>query len=195
MGFIKNMNNNINFTGISNIGGLGQIAVDFRTMRPLQRRYMIAQLTNDFYGKDYDKYRKAVNSCKDIIGENSFELEPHFMHIMTEKPLKEDVVPKLFLNSKEIPVCDKTLKLYEFLAKFTRTISKMKPEQYDIKNDFKYGPDGDMFVMGDSCISDFCKSKEQYIATTDKIYNADNVKKVAKAINDEIQAKMEKFFD
>ena len=71
----------------------------------------------------------------------------------------------------------------------------MKPEQYDIKNDFKYGPDGDMFVMGDSCISDFCKSKEQYIATTDKIYNADNVKKVAKAINDEIQAKMEKFFD
>lgn len=188
------MNNQINFTGIQNIGSLAQVAIDFNTLQPLRRKYLVAQLTNDCFGKDFDKYIDAFKSCNQSAGLQKFPYDDHFVHIMTETPLKKDVPSKVFLNFKELPVNDKTLKLYSFIAKLTRTLGKLKPKQYEIAKDFKFGPDGDRYIMGDCFLSDFAKNEEDYKRIVNVIYNPDSVSLISKSMNDDIQKKMVEYF-
>ena len=190
------MINNVNFTGLKNIGGMAniEINVDPRNMatylRPIERRYLIAKLTNDKSGNDLDKFNLALAQCTPDLDGFEFVHDKTYINIFSEKLHKSNDKPKIFLNLAELPLKRNTVPMFEFLAKLTRKIAKMPDSEYIYDNNFVLKDSADLFIMGDMRISEMCKEQTESLDKLLDIYSPDISRRVAKSVNNSIQERM-----
>lgn len=183
---------NINFTGIRNIGAFAKPLT--YTSPNVKVTHMIINLTDDYNGKDLTEFKEVAKKCEPIIGRCEFGKNPNFIHIMTSLSEKKDSIPILVVNYLIIPIKRETLSMFSFVAKLTRRISQMSDNQFEISNDFKFGPAGDSYILPCHKVStlnssDPKKTKE----LLNEIYSPANNKRVAKIINKQIQYSMEDY--
>lgn len=183
---------NINFTGIRNIGAY---------MKPLPyaipgttRTHMIINLTDDFNGNDLKEFKEIAKKCEPVIGRCIFPNDSNFIHIMTSVVNGGKDLPDLAVNYIIIPVRRGTLSMFSYIAKLTRKIASMPDEKFDIRKDFKYGSYGDEYIFPGIRVSDMNPSKPSKTKEfLDEIYSPSNDREVAKVINKHIQARMEDY--
>ena len=87
----------------------------------------------------------------------------------------------------------KTMPLFSYIAKLTRRIIGSTEGDIKISNDFKYGPDADIYIS-DIKISELEASQERQKLILDNIYSLPSAKAGAKNINNDIQAQMMDYF-
>lgn len=183
---------NINFTGIRNIGAY---------VKPLQQSlpdvtvtHMVINLTDDYNGKDLTEFKEVAKKCEPIIGKCRFAKDPNFIHVMTSSVQEKGLIPRLAVNYIVIPIQRETLSMFSFIAKLTRRISQMSEKQFEIANDFKFGPDGDSYIFPMHKVSDLNPSNpDKTRELLSEIYSPNNDKQVAKLINEHIQISMEDY--
>lgn len=182
----------VNFTGIRNIGAY---------MKPLPyampnttKTYLIAQLTDDFDGKDLSEFKEAAKKCEQITGKCVFPYDNRFIHIMTNVVNNGKDIPALAVNHIIIPARRETLAVFSFIAKLTRKIAKMPDEKFKICKDFKFGPDGDSFIFPAGRVSNFNpENPEKTREFLEEIYSPESDRQVARMINRHIQMEMEDY--
>ena len=190
------MTNNINFTGLKNIGAMAniEINVDPRNpatyLRPIERKYLIAKLTNDKSGNDLDKYNLALAQCTPDTDGFEFVHDKTYINLFSEKLYKSDDKPKIFLNLAQLPLKRNTVSMFEFLAKLTRKIAGMPDSGYIYDDNFILKDSADLYIMGDMRISEMCRGQAESIGKLLDIYSPDVSRHVAKSINDSIQERM-----
>ena len=84
--------------------------------------------------------------------------------------------------------------MFDFLAKLTKKIAKKPDEEFIYTDKFPMCDAGDLFIMGDTRISEISKNQRDYIDKTLDVYNPKIVRQIAQAINNGIQEQMENYF-
>jgi len=194
------MVNNINFTGLRNIGGMFNIEINadprnsIGYLKPIERKYLLVKLTNDKYGNDLDKYEQALALGTPELDKFRFIHDKRYINIFTEKPYHSTLPTKIFLNLKELPVRKNTIPMFDFLAKITKKVANKPDADFIYDENFPICYAGDLFIMGDTKISEISNSKTDFINRTFNIYNPKTAKAIAKSINDSIQEQMIDYF-
>jgi hypothetical protein len=193
------MISNINFTGIKNIGGLFSVEINGNSKHPagylklLERKYLVAKLTNDKFGNDLDEYEQVLALGTPALDNFHFLHNKRYINIFTEKPYRSNIPAKVFLNLEELPVQKNTLPMFDFLAKLTRKIANKSNSEFIYEDRFPVCNEGDLYIMGDTRISDITKGQTDYINSSLAVYNPIAGRNIAKMINDGIQEQMENY--
>ena len=188
--------NNINFTGLKNIG-----SCIFTTNHPtglfgIKNDFLIANLTDDYNGKDLSEFYEVLKKCQNSSGISKNKDDPRFIQIITRtvvnaiNPCENNII-QVLVNGKEIEVKDENLPLFTYLAKLTRKIGNMKNSEFIYDNDFKYGDAGKKYLIPNydlDILSNSIGMKSRDLA--DKIYSSDISRKGAKTINKIIHKQM-----
>ncbi len=186
--------NEINFTGIKNIGALNVLSYKLGGDNlPTEGKYLVANLTNDYNGRDLDEFKNAKKACGSILDGYIFPHDSNFVHISSKRQLGKEN-PKLYLNMKEIPVQRETMPMFSYIAKLLRKISGMEDSKMYTASDFKYGEAGDLYILGDNRISNSTINLEEYLTAIENAFSPNNVKCTAKNINHDLQKQMEAYF-
>lgn len=186
--------NEINFTGIKNIGALNVLSykLDVDSL-PTEGKYIVANLTNDYDGRDLDEFKNAKKACGSILDGFIFPHDPNFVHISSKRKFGSEN-PKLYLNMREIPVRRETMPMFSYIAKLLRKISGIESSKMYTASDFKYGEEGDLYILGDDRISKSTTTPEEYFTAIENAFFPENVKITAKNINSDLQKQMEAYF-
>ena len=188
--------NNITFTGIKNIGACSMS----REISPTEtnvRHFLIAQLTDDYNGKDLTEYEKTIKLCTSKKWQPGEMTDNRLIHLMTEYSLNpenefSETVPKLFLNYKLIPEDSKRMPLFTLIAKLTRKIFNMQNQEYAVAKDFKYGILGRMLLMPGYDMQAIANGFNiNYYKFMDMVpFNYNSAVKFSKIINEHIKKQM-----
>lgn len=188
------MMNNVSFTGLQNVGAC-HVAGTFERGKMVGTSLLV-NLTNDFKGKDLTEYENVMRKCSDSFG-HYFPHDKNFLHIQTQKFIFNDedfeTVPQLIVNGFPVEPETKTMPLFSYIAKLTKRIIGSTEGDIKISNDFKYGPDADIYIS-DIKISELESSQERRKLILDNIYSLPSAKAGAKNINNDIQAQMMDYF-
>lgn len=194
------MVNNINFTGLRNIGGMFNIEINADPkniagyLKPVERKYILVKLTNDKSGNDLDKYEQAMALGTPDLDRFEFFHDKRYLNIFTEKPYHSTLPTRVFLNLNELPVKKNTMPIFDFLAQITRKIANKPDADFIYDENFPLCNAGDLFIMGDTRISEISRNQREYIDKTLNIYNPKTSRTIAKFINDGIQEQMIDYF-
>lgn len=189
------MVNNINFTGLSNIGGCCLKAASVadeegeRAFKSVNN--LVFKLSNDFLGNDLTEYNQVLRKCK--MDESDKFVKPDYIHVQTEGPwdFEFNVPPKMRVNYKEIIPERRTLPLFSYIAKLTRRIAKMDDAEFKIDEKFKYGAEGDCFIVPGTSISEISfVNKLDPELMLNQVYSPGIGRLSSQLINDDIQAQM-----
>jgi len=193
------MMDRINFTGLKNIGGMYNIEINanpynqFGYLKPIERKYLIVKLTNDENGNDLDKFNQSIALCTPELDTFEFQHDKKYINIFTEKPYHQDKTPELFLNLQKVPITRRTIPIFDYLAKLTRKIANKQDAEFVYEKNFFQGP-SNIYIMGDTAISDISSNQADYINKTLDIYNPQTSRYIAQSINDSIQEQMTDYF-
>ncbi len=184
--------NSISFTGLKNIGG-SSLIVENDKGRKLVHKYLLVNLTDDRFGKDYTEFREAVKRCNGTAGACIFPLDKNFLHIATVRPEVGNQPPQLFVNHDLIPTQDETMSLFSYIAKLTKRIANMDEKDFVVNQDFKYGPDADEYIIPNKTVSEVVppEYRELFI---ENFFAPETSKYTAGTINDDIQTQMLDYF-
>ena len=189
--------NPVSFKGITNVGAC---AMTRQTNEKNVRvnNCLIAQLTDDFNGKDLTEFESVVKDCNPDNWYRSFPEDYRLIHIMTEYTADiskeiDDPIPKLYVNYHEVPVKNETLPMFSFIAKLTRKIFNM--ENFQRANDFKYGIIGRLCLLPNCDLALIAKNLNYKFKTfIDTMpFSDDASKRFAKEINKNINRQMKDF--
>ena len=192
------MISNINFTGLKNIGAMFNIEINTDRkniagyLKPIERKYLLVKLTNDKFGNDLDEYEQTLALGTPELDNFKFLHDKRYVNIITEKPYHSTVPPKLFLNLEELPIHENTLPMFDFLAKLTRKIANKQDNDFIYEDKFPMCDAGDLFIMGDTRISEISRNQREYIDKTLYAYNPKMARHIAKTINNSIQEQYDK---
>lgn len=179
----------ISFTGLRNIGAY-QWRVPYVAPN-VKRTHMIVNLVDDYNGKDLSEYKQLIKKYKGENGSLLFDKDSNFLHIMTSVFKNKNDIPELAINGNVIEPKKETLPLFSYVGKLVRRISNMKDKEFDIRQDFKYGPDGDTFVVPFLSITDLAEIHEvDAKKLIDRVYSPENNRRVAKTIDEHIMRQM-----
>ena len=84
--------------------------------------------------------------------------------------------------------------MFDFLAKITKKVANKPDADFIYDENFPICYAGDLFIMGDTKISEISNSKTDFINRTFNVYNPKTAKAIAKSINDGIQEQMIDYF-
>ena len=191
--------NNINFTGLKNIGGMFNIEIntDRRNiagyLKPVERRYLLVKLTNDKFGNDLDTFEQTLALGTPDLDSFQFLHDKRYINIFTEKPYHSSIPSKLFLNLEELPIQKNTYPMFDFLAKLTKKIANKPDTEFIYEDKFPMCDAGDLFIMGDTRISEISRNQRDYIDKTLDVYNPKIARRIAQSINKGIQEQMENY--
>ena len=194
------MINNINFTGLRNIGGMFNIEINTDPknidcyLKPVERKYIIAKLTNDKDDNDLDKYEQALALGTPDLDNFNFLHDKRYINIFTEKPYRSKLPARVFLNLTALPIQKNTIPMFDFLAEVTRKIANKADADYIYEDKFPFCDAGDLFIMGDTRISEISQNQREYIDKTLDIYNPKVSRVIAQSVNDGIQEQMIDYF-
>ncbi len=168
--------NNINFTGIRNIGTI-------KFSREKVNCHSLSMILNDdFNGKDLTEFRDALKKI-DISRRLAFLNDDTLSAVNIECLETFDNQRYIALNGSPLH-CDKDIPLFSYLAKLTRKITKMPEKDMVVNNDYKY------FEAKDKLISDFEIEDYENLAASgaaESIFNRQAVKRGASMVNSKIQ--------
>lgn len=188
------MMNNVSFTGLRNIGACS-FAYNYEKGKRIGTALLV-NLIDDNKGKDFSEYKDVMRKCSDSFG-HYFPHDKNFLHIQTQKFIFNDedfeTVPQLIVNGFPVEPETKTMPLFSYIAKLTKRIIGSTEGDIKISNDFKYGPDADIYIS-DIKISELEASQERQKLILDNIYSLPSAKAGAKNINNDIQAQMMDYF-
>lgn len=188
------MMNNVSFTGLRNIGACS-FAYNYEKGKRIGTALLV-NLIDDNKGKDFSEYKDVMRKCSESF-EHYFPEDKNFLHVQTIKYFPDDedfeTVPQLVVNGYVVPTENKTMPLFSYIAKLTKRIIGSTEGDIKISNDFKYGPDADIYIS-DIKISELEASQERRKLILDNIYSLPSAKAGAKNINNDIQAQMMDYF-
>ncbi|MBE7712797.1 MAG: hypothetical protein E7Z87_03545 [Cyanobacteria bacterium SIG26] len=181
--------NNINFTGLKNIGGYnGPLPT---VPDPIRKCHLIVQLTDDTNGNDLTEYKRIINNAEPHIGNTKFIPEDEFVHIMTSVVDDGEDIPELAVNSKIIPPKTETMPLFTFIAKLTKRIAAQQNKDFNCDYLFLNNSESDRYVvplLSISDIAEYIKLPKNIVKVA--IYSPRMGRKVAQEINDNICQQM-----
>lgn len=183
-----------NFTGLRNIGGYsGSLPY---LIKDNHRTHLLVNLTDDFKGRDLSEFKNVMKKCESEIGKCMFPKDNNFIHIMTSVFTDIKDIPELAVNYTVIKPTTKTLPIFDYIAKLTKRIAKMSDKDFDIRECFKYGPDGNEYIIPNINVTDLVEAGnvEQQAKLLDKIYSPETARKTASKINKHIQFQMNDYF-
>lgn len=175
--------NNINFTGIRNIGSM-----QFQREGRKVAKNISMTLHDDIYGKDLQEFTeilKKINGGRYKNGEY-----PHLLNVECQSTM--DGHRFLSVNNVILEEKDKNLPMFSYIAKLTRKISEMPKENMIVNNDYKEIAGRETLISG-NIIENYDKLVED--GTIEKIFNEDWVKDAAKKVNNFISKMMNAYFD
>ena len=190
------MVNNVNFTGLKNIGGISCYQQHLQGNFQKQQDYLLVHLTDDYNGHDLAEFNEVVKKCQPDLGVCTFEPGSRFIQIMTKTVNEADnefnvSAPQLFVNNKLVPVTDNTLPLFSYVAKLTRKIQNMDDKEFVYNKDFKYGLAGRTFMISGFDMINFANRENVSVdEIMDKLYCPMTAKRKAQIINSNIQKQM-----
>ena len=190
----------ITFTGIKNIGACGFSKTIPKSPYAIVKNSLIAQLTDDYKGKDLSAFEDVIRECNAKRWYRSFPEDNRIIHIMTEYKTDlskeiENPVPRLFLNYNQVPVNRETLPLFSFIAKLTRRISNMNDDEFVRAGDFVYGPIGRICLIPDFDMKAVAKNlKYKFKNFMDEVpFSNKSSREFAQKINDNINTQMKDY--
>lgn len=191
MSFVSSMDkiNNINFTGISNIG-FTHFKREPGANGALSRSISMV-LKDDLRGNDFSEFKtvlkKVTNSPSDYYFDSA---EPNILNVECYSDRNENL---LMLNGNVLEVKDKTMPLFSYIAKITRKISNMSQSDMVVNRDYVTYEAPKNLIYGTKIeFSDV--SSNQKFDYLNIFFKKDIVKDGAKQINDFIQNIMNKYF-
>lgn len=187
------MDNRINFTGLQNMGG-AFLSQESDGYYPIRTNMLLANLTDNYDNKDLTEYRNVLKKCG--LG-RIYEFEPDrtFVHLLTQTGDSEFSVPKLYLNQVEVVPEKKTIPLFSYLAKLTRKIVNMEDKDFFVTDEFKFGPEGDSYVIpGKSIMEISAFNKIDNELMLNQTYSPLTSRIAAQKINNDIQSQMADYF-
>lgn len=182
--------NNINFTGISNIG-----FVQFKR-EPGARNALSKSLSmvirDDLKGSDFSEFKsvlkKITNSPSDYYFDKS---EPNVLNLECYRDRNDSLV---ILNGNVLEVENETMPLFTYIAKLTRKIFNMSEKDIVVNKDYVTYEAPKNLVYGEEIKFDNI-SPDEKMQRLNSFFDKDSVKNGAKFVNDFIQNLMNRFFD
>ena len=182
----------VSFTGFKNAGYLTATRIGEEPVEVYQSNI---QLTDDANGKDLTEFKNVIQKT----GGNFINpINRDFVNIeCVRRPYTDDygdgVENFIFLNQREVEVCDKNLPIFSFLAKLTRNIAK-KPLNDFVVNKNYLGSDNCRYgVMAGTDIVDIV-GKENYLPVVEMMHKPEIVVDGVKRQNAFIQSIMMDYF-
>ena len=182
------MDNKISFTGFKNVGVFQTLLLDAERNPQTVNTNLLIQLTDDFNGKDLEKFYQLTKKCKPIINIPKFEQDKKFIYLSTLNNIGK--LPKIFINGEKLPSKDEALPLYTYLANLTKRImASAKKEEIKINKDFKYGDDAKLYLCSDTEVAKTVPNE-----LLEAMFDQNNIGEAAEIINDSIAMRMEDYF-
>lgn len=179
--------NNINFTGIKNIG-----AIQFSREPEVLSTAISMSLTDDFKGKDLAEFHTLLKKVAKKPMEYKHE---NGSNIVNVEHCSYKGHSALFLNGDEVPVNDNSLPIFSYIAKLTRRITNMPEKDMVVNNDYKTLDEAGRNLI---CFGEIEAHDPQNPNRTDlydEFFDKRTVKEIAKGINNYIQQTMNKYFN
>jgi len=135
----KNMDNKINFTGITNIGSMQLQREGCKMAKNLS---MV--LSDDINGKDAQEFCDVLTKCSNI------EVKKDYNNILLNLETLHTSDGKRFLsvNGTILEEKDENLSMFSYLAKLTRRITKMPEKDMVVNRDYKNIAGHETLVQG-----------------------------------------------
>lgn len=197
--------NNINFTGIKNVGYTqryytqkGEYVKTGDEFTEVENEHFINfELTDDFNGNDLSEYKRIIRTTD--LHNFVNPVNPNFLNIMISKDVVTDNLgPKkdyqIWINDsdRELEIKDKNLAMMSFIAKMLRKATNMPENKFVVNRDYLDSYDAkSAIIMGENLEDTY---KELYPAKIRKIHSPKNVKRGAEEMNDLVKDMMFDYF-
>ena len=197
--------NNINFTGIKNVGYTqryytqkGEYVKTGDEFTEVENEHFINfELTDDFNGNDLSEYKRIIRTTD--LHNFVNPVNPNFLNIMISKDVVTDNLgPKkdyqIWINDsdRELEIKHKNLAMMSFIAKMLRKAANMPENKFVVNRDYLDSDDAkSAIIMGENLEDTY---KELHPAKIRKIHSPKNVKRGAEEMNDLVKDMMFDYF-
>ena len=182
-----NGTNNINFTGIRNIGYVGfERPVLLNTIKS---NSLSMVLSDDLKGKDLLEFWEVIAK----IPKNKYGYKhPFSKELLNIECSSLNGFDVLLINGRPIKVDDEHLPMFSYIARLTRRIAGMKDSEMLVNNDYKEFAAKDTLIYQSKAAPVFVKNGN--LTSVDKFFERDFVRRGAKNVNEFVQKLMNKYF-
>ncbi len=182
-----NNSNNINFTGIKNIGYIRFTRPTLRGNTKSQSLSMV--LSDDFNGKDLKEFYAAL----DKIPKTQYGYgHPFAKDILNIECTSLDNFNVLLINGRPIKVDDDHLSIFSYIARLTRKIAGMDDKNMVVNKTYKEFAADELLIFGEQISK--MKESGHSAKSLDYFLNRSIVRDGAKKVNSFIQKMMNQYF-
>ncbi len=182
--------NNINFTGISNIG-FAQFRREPGAKHALSSSLSMV-LRDDLKGNDLSEFKSVLKKITNSPNEYYFDKsKPNVLNLECYRDRNDSLV---MLNGNVLEVKNKTMPLFTYLAKLTRKILNMPEKDIVVNKDYvTYEAPKNLVYGGEIKFGNI--SDDEKFQKLISLFDKDSAKNGAKFVNDFVQNLMNRFFD
>lgn len=182
--------NNINFTGISNIG-FAQFRREPGAKHALSSSLSMV-LRDDLKGSDLSEFKSVLKKITNSPNEYYFDKsKPNVLNLECYRDRNDSLV---MLNGNVLEVENKTMPLFTYLAKLTRKILNMPEKDIVVNKDYvTYEAPKNLVYGGEIKFGNI--SDDEKFQKLISLFDKDSAKNGAKFVNDFVQNLMNRFFD
>ena len=182
--------NNINFTGISNIG-FAQFRREPGAKNALSSSLSMV-LSDDLKGHDLSEFKSVLKKVTNTPSDYYFsKSEPNILNV---ECYNDKYKSHVMLNGNVLNVENKTMPLFTYLAKLTRKILKMPEKDIVVNKDYVTYEAPNNLIYGGEIKFDKISDDEKFQKLS-SLFDKDSAKNGAKFVNDFVQNLMNRFFD
>lgn len=179
--------NNINFTGLRNIG-----CCEFQRQRNTFSKSISLVLSDDINGKDLAEFKSVINKVTPDFNEFRNNISGEIINIECMSGGGQ-TSNALYLNGKQVDVNDKNLPIFTYLAKVSKRIAGMPDKNFVVNEDYKDFVADYSLIYGVR-LTDNISQNESRLNLFNNFFKKDKLKISAQQVNDFIQNIMNKYF-
>lgn len=179
---------NINFTGISNIAGVG-----FSRKENTISRSLSMVLKDDYNGQDFSNFKNVLKRISNNSDEFKNSISPDVLNIECISDEFNNKNSALYVNGKLLDVNDDNLPMFSYIAKLSKRIVGMNDKNMIVNNDYKKYMADNTLIYGVSFKKNLPNTlnKEEVL---DSVFSPANSKSFAQYVNDFVQDLMNNYF-
>ena len=196
--------NNINFTGIRNIGYERRNymqkhydeATDSQFKDQEEEHFINIELTDDYNGKDLTEFKNVLKTS--TLSNYTNPIHPNFLNIGISKEVVTEDFNKtkdyqVWINDadSELFVNDKNLRMFSYIAKLLKRIENTPDKNFVVNNDYLNYDAKDSVILGEDLEKTYGKYYNQAIRD---IHSPEHVKRGAGEMNDLVKDMMFDYF-
>ena len=180
--------NNINFTGISNIAGVG-----FSRKENSVSRILSMVLNNDLNGQDFTNFQNVLKKITNDSNEFKNAVSPDILNIECVSHPLNNKQSALYINGKKLDVNNANLPMFSYIAKLSKRIVGMDDKSIIVYNDYKKYMADEAIIYGVSFKKNLPDNlnKEKIL---DSVFHQKNSKSFAQYVNNFVQDLMNDYF-